>query len=219
MTFVDPTPFGGGVNGRPRLRVSDESTGPTVQRELSTADGASTPEFDLGTVGEAFASSESRRVDVFVRSLLPPLSARHRQERLIRRLKSMAEQSQIEEVSVHVTGDRICLCETCRETDTGATLLDRLGELDDWGADDAAFSPFLETRELSSAVTDDHARALVPPRVTVALYCDDSLSGVFPCHAGDRTYCVGDFIDALDRVTDTGTPAADPQSRQRSSGR
>jgi hypothetical protein len=148
-----------------------------------------------------FEAADDRRVEVFVRSMLPPLGVKSSQEALIARLDELVdEEAALDSVSVSVTGDRLCLCETCSGTDVERELLDRIAELDAWGeAYDATASPFFETQELDSSIAGETARALVPPRVSVALYCDDALAGVFPCRIGDREYTVADFADALER--------------------
>ncbi|WP_135364045.1 HTH domain-containing protein [Halosimplex halophilum] len=154
----------------------------------------------MDATADRFATADERRVEVFVRSMLPPLGAKSRQEALIARLDELAAASALDGVSVTVTGNRLCLCDTCSGTDGGGDLIDRIAELDEWGDEyDATASPFFETRELDSSIAGETARALVPPRVSAALYCDEALAGVFPCRIGGREYTVADLVDALDR--------------------
>ncbi|WP_436930371.1 HTH domain-containing protein [Halosimplex halobium] len=153
----------------------------------------------MDATADRFAAADERRVEVFVRSMLPPLGAKSRQEELIARLDELAEGSALDAVSLTVTGNRLCLCDTCSATDAGGDLIDRVAELDEWGDEyDATASPFFETRELDSSIAGETARALVPPRVSAALYCDDALAGVFPCRIGGRECAVTDLVDALD---------------------
>ncbi|WP_436910118.1 HTH domain-containing protein [Halosimplex marinum] len=157
----------------------------------------------MDETAERFATADERRVEVFVRSMLPPLGVKSRQEALIARLDKLTGESALDAVSVTVTGNRLCLCDTCSGTDAGGDLLDRITEFDGWGDEyDATASPFFETRELDSAIAGETARALVPPRVCTALYCDGALAGVFPCRIGGREYAVADFLDALDRFSE-----------------
>lgn len=177
--------------------------GTTVTRDRSHQRGE--PEFRawVEQTRDRFASADQRHVDVFVRSMLPPLGAKATQETLVSRLTELTEESSIDDVSVTITGNRLCLCDTCAETDAESALLERFHELDDWGEEfDASVSPFFETRTLDSSVTHETARALVPPRVAVALYCDDALAGVFPCEMGESSYAVDDFVTALESVCD-----------------
>lgn len=161
------------------------------------------------TTESRFERADTRRVTVFVRSMLPPLGAKRTQEALIRELHDLEAEGRLNEVSVTVTGDRLCLCETCSGTDAGAALLDRVRELDGWGREfDASASRFFETREIDSSVAGETARALVPPRVAVALYCDGALAGVFPCEMGASTVTTEDFLASLDRFCDAGSASS-----------
>lgn len=126
------------------------------------------------------------------------------QERVFERLDDMVEQSRLDDVSVRVTGERLCLCETCTGTDAGGALLEAFRDLDDWGSGfDASVSQFFERPTIDSPIAGHTARALVPPRVTVALYVDESLSGAFPCRMGTETYSVEDFFEALQQFAAT----------------
>jgi len=165
----------------------------------------------LETTNDRFADADRRRVDVFVRSLLPPLGSKASQEALIQRLDDLTGEGILDDISVTVTGNRLCLCETCAETDAGTHLLDSLDELDGWGREfDASVTPFFETRELDSSLTDETARALVPPRITVVLYCDESIAGVFPCEMGESTFATEDLVAALDRFCEGQRIVAGP---------
>ncbi|WP_459191993.1 HTH domain-containing protein [Halosimplex sp. J119] len=161
------------------------------------------------TIEGRFEGADTRRVTVFVRSMLPPLGAKRTQEALIRELHDLEAEGQLDEVSVTVTGNRLCLCETCSGTDAGSSLLERVRELDGWGHEfDASVSRFFETRELDSSVAGETARALIPPRVAVALYCDDTLAGAFPCEMGESTVTTEDFLASLDRFCGASSPSS-----------
>lgn len=146
----------------------------------------------------AFTDANERSVTVYVRSTLPPLGAKSRQERVIDRLDALAERGIVDEVDLVVTGDRLCLCDTCTGTPGGAEVFDRVQRLREWrGPYDASATPFFELREFSSEIAGEHARAIVPPRVAVALSFDGSLVGVFPCRIGSETYSIDDFLETL----------------------
>ncbi|ELZ22329.1 hypothetical protein C475_17493 [Halosimplex carlsbadense 2-9-1] len=184
-----------------------------MTRDRSHSETTDRPAFRawMDATADRFESADERRVEVFVRSMLPPLGAKSSQEALIARLDELADESSLDAVSVTVTGSRLCLCETCSGTDTESELLERIAELDEWGGDyDATASPFFETRELDSAMAEETARALVPPRVTAALYCDDALAGVFPCRIDGRKYAVADFADALDHFCEERQLVVEP---------
>ena len=135
--------------------------------------------------------------------MLPPLGAKSGQESLLEALDQLVDDGAIDEVTVTITGNRLCLCDTCMKTGAESTLMDRFKELDEWGREhDASTSPFFETRTLDSSMAGETARALVPPRMSVALYCDEDLSGVFPCEMGEVTVSTADFVSTLAQLSD-----------------
>lgn len=162
-------------------------------------------------VGEAFADGDRARVTVYVRSTLPPLGAKSRQERVLDRLDALADRGVVDEVELLVTGDRLCLCDTCTDVAGGSELLDRIERLREWrGPADATATPYFERRTVLSNIADESAHAIVPPRVAVALSIDDSLAGVFPCRIGAEHYAVEDFLDALSTLPVAELPVAEP---------
>lgn len=135
--------------------------------------------------------------------MLPPLGAKSKQESVLTTLEELVDDGEIDEFTVTITGNRLCLCDTCMKTDAESTLINRFKELDEWGRDhDASTSPFFETRTLDSTMAGETARALVPPRLSVALYCDGELSGVFPCEMGDVTVSATDFVSTLAQLSE-----------------
>lgn len=149
-------------------------------------------------ISDGFETAEDRHVSVYVRSTLPPLAAKSRQERVIDRLDDMTERGLLDGVELVVTGDRLCLCDTCTGTAGGDEVVDRVERLRDWqGPGEASAAPFFERREVSSDITGESATAIVPPRIAVALSFDGSLAGVFPCRVESEHYTVADFLGAL----------------------
>lgn len=191
------------VNGRGRLSRSVE----TIVITVKPADALPTdePAYSswVAATGDRFAAADTRRVDVFVRSMLPPLGANSSQEAVLANLESLADDGTIDDVSVTITGDRLCLCDLCRETAVEAAILDRIEEYSDWGREfDASPSHQFEVQTLDSSIACETARALVPPRVVVALYCDGTLSGVFPCRMGSTTVSATDFVATIEQFSE-----------------
>jgi len=157
----------------------------------------------LAATSDQFSAADRRRVEVYVRSMLPPLGAKSRQESLLESLDEFVDDGVIDDVSITIIGNRLCLCDTCTKTDAESALINRFKELDDWGREyDASTSPFFETHTLDSRMAGETARALVPPRICVALYCDGDLSGVFPCEMGDVLVSATDFVSTLAELSE-----------------
>lgn len=160
-------------------------------------------------------TAESARIQVYVRSLLPPPGAKEAQTTVIQRLERGAETIDIDEVLVDVWGERLCLCEDCRDRPVGRRLLDRVRTFESWGEEyDASVGSFFERSRQESEMTGGSYDGVVPPRVTAALYVDGTVAGVFPARFGDERYSVTDLADALPRLTDRAEATEPIESSQ-----
>lgn len=167
--------------------------------------------------------ADAARIDVYVRSMLPPPGAKEGQTAVLERLLQLCEQSVIGDVAVNVWGERICLCDTCTGLDTGQMLRDTVRELQRWGGEyNASARPFFERRRQGSSVTGNEYEGITPPRVTCALTIDGRLRGVFPAEFDEQSVSVQDFYEAIaatvdrDRHAETGDesrPAPEQSSR------
>jgi len=164
-------------------------------------------------IRDALRDAEAARLDVYVRSMMPPPGAKDTQQNLLHDLQKLVEGTPIQNVGVNVWGERICLCETCRETDVGTAMLNTVREFEHWGEEyDAGTGSFFERLYQQSLVTGNSYEGISPPRVTVALYVDNSLSGVFPSYFAGEPYSVHDFYEWLAPVADSSTVAERVQS-------
>ena len=146
----------------------------------------------------ALERSDSARIEVYVRSLLPPPGAKESQQKVISALQETVEDTAIGDVLIDVWGERLCLCDECRVTEPGRVFLNRVRELREWGSEyDAAPGSFFERTHREASVTGNSYEGIVPPRVTAALYIDGALSGVFPARFGDERYSVSDFATVV----------------------
>lgn len=161
-------------------------------------------------VRRSLATAESARLQVYVRSLLPPPGAKEAQTTVIDSLERGTEGTPIGEVLVDVWGERLCLCEDCRRLAVGKRLLERVRTFEAWGEEyDASVGSFFERSRQESAVTGGSYDGVVPPRVTAALYVDGTVEGVFPCRFGEERYSVTDLAESLPRLADR-TGAREP---------
>jgi len=160
--------------------------------------------------GRELANADTARIDVYVRSLLPPPGAKDAQTSVLATLQRTIEGTPVEDVAVNVWGERLCVCDTCLGTDAGRAMLDTVRKFERWGTNyDASVRPFFERTDQTSSVTGSTYEGIVPPRVTAALYLDGSLAGVFPARFGGTPYSVGDLVEELPQLTGPET-VADP---------
>jgi len=142
----------------------------------------------------------SLRVDVHVRSLAPGFGVRQRQEAVMDRLRTLADRDVLDDVTLSVWGDGICVDGACAETTACRRVLDRIERFRSWAANcDRPVDLGFERRSVSSAVLEDSYEEVVPPEVCLAVYADDVLAFVLPCTvAGDHVSASAVF-DMLDR--------------------
>ncbi len=135
-------------------------------------------------------------IDVFFRSLSPTLGAHDKRRRLLTRLDEAIDRDSLDSYDISILGEGMCLCDDCRETRIARHMHETLTMLREGGADDV--EPFgFDERNVDSQLTDEHYNLLVPPNVSIAVYIDDSLRGVFPAEVDGICVTVEEFLDAL----------------------
>lgn len=140
-------------------------------------------------------------VEVYLRSFAPPIGARERQEEIVSKLRELEERGRLETVEVTVWGDAVCPDGCCAETHTGREILNRMKELQQWGNDEpCTVERTFEEKHVTSAVTDEAFKKIIPPRITLGVYSRGDIRLVLPCRIGDETVCVNDFLEALERT-------------------
>ena len=138
-------------------------------------------------------------VEVFVRSLAPPGGVHDEQLAILERLEVFEDAGPVDDWSVTIWGDRLCECEVCTSTTAGRLASERVREFRNWSerADESVSLPF-EHREVTADVTGTDFEAMVPPRLTIAIYDEDQLLRVYPCTADGTHYTVTDGLDWLE---------------------
>lgn len=76
----------------------------------------------------AMVRADTVRVDLYVRSMLPPPGAKEAQRAVIERLTEFEEGSTVQEVTVNVGGERLRLCDGCSDSYTGRTAIETVEE-------------------------------------------------------------------------------------------
>jgi hypothetical protein len=144
----------------------------------------------------AVETADEHRLDVFVRSYVPVSGTHSQRTRLLERLSTATEHGLIDEYSVDVLGEGVCLCHNCQQTGLANQLTDTIRTLRTWRDGSMSATGFTE-RYVSSSLTQEEYRTLVPPELAVGIYVDGSLSGVFPCGTNESKYSVAEYLDTL----------------------
>jgi len=181
----------------------------TLSERSPTETGPQDDAFDRwrAQFARAFEKADSGHIDVYVRSLFPPIGAKATQTAAIEDFQAVTDSSAIDDVSVNVWGERICLCEQCRRIDAVTAALNTIREFEAWGEEyNATASPFFEHATVQSSILDAEHDSIVPPRVTAAVVLDGRLVGIFPAEFGDRSYSVAEFCAFLGEVSGVELP-------------
>jgi len=150
-------------------------------------------------------------VEVYLRSFAPPIGARERQEDVVDRLRELEECGRLETVEVTIWGDAVCPDGCCAETRTGREILDRMMELQQWGAEEpCTVEQTFEEKHVTSSVTDEAFTKIIPPRITLGVHSRGDIRLVLPCRIGNETVCVTDFLAAVERTEPIQQSSASP---------
>lgn len=149
-------------------------------------------------------------VDVYLRSLSPPLGAHTAQQSCLETLSGLDEEGKLTSLQVSVWGDRICLCESCTSTRTARAMLDVVQSVEEWASHAARDVEVpLDRRDIRSTYTGDDREVLSLPQILLAVYADTSLIAIFPHTAPGATHSVSDGVRAVTRLvgSDRSVPA------------
>lgn len=130
------------------------------------------------------ATTASRRIELYVRSLA---SRTGRQERVIETLRRLEAAGDIDEFDVHIWGREVRLSTTAVDTACGQDVLDTVAEFREWASEtgvslDCAF----ENRSSASRITGEEYTSLRLPVAAMAEYEGKEIRSVTP-HEHDGT--------------------------------
>ncbi len=171
------------------------------------------------TIAQWFQEFRDRATDteihaeVFLRACAPPLGCHDHQTECMQRLANAKEEGVLDSYDISVVGDEICRDEQYRQFYSGKPV-ETVLEIKSWRSGGIRATGFTE-REVHSTITDETTDTVVPPTLTVAVYADESLIGVFPCQADDESYGPEFFIErclSTQEGTDPQLIGGSPQS-------
>jgi hypothetical protein len=145
---------------------------------------------------EQLTAGTVTRVELFVRSCTPAPGTHDRRNRLFRSIERQVNDGPLDSYGITVLSDKFCLCANCLELyDDG--LIETVERLMSWRSGGIRSIGFDE-QEVRSSILDEQYTVIVPPELSLGVYVDDSLAGVFPCRA-DGVNCRPDaYFDGLE---------------------
>lgn len=153
------------------------------------------------------AGASPLAVELFVRSLAPD-GARPSLEGVVERLQRLETRGPIDEVSVHVTGEKVCPEGATARTEPGQFLLERVAAFEAW-ADHAgrSLSPHFRRVESESGIDGTDHSGVEFPLMAMAEYegGDRELRFVSPSVDGEGVVTVRDRLDRLEQRAANGS--------------
>ncbi|WP_135302748.1 HTH domain-containing protein [Haloarcula amylovorans] len=157
---------------------------------------------------ELLPSSETDlRVEVFVHSLAP-VGCKENQDTLVERLRALVADGALADIDLQVWGDSVATGGPLAEVGAGERIAAAISEFYELAAKkNISISPFFRISKVTSSVTDESFRRIVPPCCCIALYTEDGLVGVFPSLIDGVAYTPDDAITYLEARTSSELPS------------
>ncbi|MBV0923095.1 hypothetical protein KTS45_02685 [Halomicroarcula limicola] len=147
------------------------------------------------------------RVEVFVHSLAP-VGCKEKQDTLVERLRALVADGELADIDLHVWGDSVATGGPLAEVGAGERISAAIGEFYELAAKtDVSISPFFRISKVTSSVTDESFRRIVPPHCCIALYAEDELVGVFPSLIDGVACTPDDAVAYLEARTPSELPS------------
>lgn len=121
------------------------------------------------------------------------------QQDVLDRVRSLEERGALDGADVSNWARRV----RTRAGDSREEALATVERFEAWAeANDYGLEPGFERRERASLLGECAEEVVTFPVVCLAVHRGDALQAVFPCSDGERTYTVGDCLDAFERGED-----------------
>lgn len=146
-------------------------------------------------------------IELYLRSLAPD-GTRPAVDDIVERLQRLDAAGAIADLTVHVTGEKVCPESPTTQTGPGQRLLDRVAAFEAWAdrTDRSISEPFRRVEDARGIDGSDHS-GVTFPTMAMAEYEDDDLRFVSPTTEGSVVYTVRDRLDVL--VDRTAEPVSD----------
>lgn len=118
------------------------------------------------------------------------------QRRVVNRVKRVAANGMFSESIIA----GVWQCVQAQAEDPRSGVLTTYDEFREWARHNGcSLEPAFERRTRTHLGTDIVDEVMVFPAIALALYDEQALTAVFPCTNDERTYTVGDALDAFER--------------------
>lgn len=150
-------------------------------------------------------------LDIFVRSLSPPMGVRQRQEQLFSQLQELQSAGRIDSYRVNLWGGGVCLCDVCSGTSIAKSMMDTVEELEQWAATQEEVTLPFERKTVESSMVDQASSDLTVPSMSLTVRVESDICGVFPCTVAGESISVTNCIERMASEESIGLKQADNQ--------
>ena len=144
------------------------------------------------------------RFDLFVRSLGAVQGSHGRQASILDRVDRLDRTDVVDTTRVTVWGDSVCVSECCADNDTVRAIRDRIDVFRSWARGNGHRAIGFREREVTSSITEESFDVIDLPTISLAVYVDSRLDGVFPVAVEGEEWTIERYLDWFER---SRTPA------------
>ncbi|AFK21049.1 hypothetical protein E6P09_17970 (plasmid) [Haloferax mediterranei ATCC 33500] len=154
-------------------------------------------------------TDEPNHVKLFLRADAE-VGVERMKEAAVEKLTELADAGYIDDYDVRVWGRELRSNGPIANTEYGSELLEYIHEFREWAAEnDVSLQATFDERTIVSSIADEHYDVVSLPTLCLAVYDDDEeLMGVYPCHNGDRSCSVVEYLETLENSPRAYTPGA-----------
>lgn len=142
------------------------------------------------------SNASQHHVRAFIRSLAPAPGQHDSRAQVLDQLNSAEQFGHVDSCELSILGEQICRCQSCQTCTEATHLLETAETLAGWEGDGLRSTGFSE-RTVLSQVTGEEYHVMVPPELSIGVYLDERLVGVFPCLSGGDIFRPSDFARTL----------------------
>lgn len=143
------------------------------------------------------STADSKRVKLFLRANAE-VGAERTKDAAVETLADLSADGVIEGYDVNVWGRELRVDGPLASTEYGSELLEHIREFRSWAvANGVSLESVFNEGTVTSPLTDEHYEVVSLPTMCLAVYEGGELSGVYPCHDGNRPCSVLEYLEEL----------------------
>ncbi|WP_396613745.1 HTH domain-containing protein (plasmid) [Haloferax sp. S1W] len=152
-------------------------------------------------------TDESKHVKLFLRADAE-IGVERTKEAAVETLTELAEDGYIADCDVRVWGRELRADGPVANTEYGGELLEHIREFREWATkNDVSLGTVFDERTIASSIADEDYTVVSLPTICLAVYNDDELVGVYPCHSDGSTCSVVECLETLRNGHGVKTPS------------